>query len=274
MIIWLASYPKSGNTWVRSIVSALLYSHDGEFNMNLLSQIPQFPRKSQFTGICKNFNDIEEIKKYWIAAQEKINADKKLYFYKTHNANIKIDNYPFTNKKNTIGTIYIVRDPRNILNSLTNHFNFSQEEAKNFILTKRALKENTLRNDGVLTLVGTWEEHYESWTSFNDNLLIIKYEDLIKDIEHQILKMSEFISRFTKVEINKNKIKKIIETTSFKNLKKMENVGLFKEYKENKRNFSFFHKGPNNRWEESLNLQIKKEIEEKYSILMKKLNYL
>ena len=73
MIIWLASYPKSGNTWVRSIVSALAYSNDGNFKMNMLSQIQQFPRISHFKNINENLEDINIIKKYWIKAQEKIN---------------------------------------------------------------------------------------------------------------------------------------------------------------------------------------------------------
>ena len=46
MIIWLASYPKSGNTWVRSIISALLYTDDGNFNFNLINNIRQFPTKT------------------------------------------------------------------------------------------------------------------------------------------------------------------------------------------------------------------------------------
>ena len=83
MIIWLASYPKSGNTWVRSIVSALAYSSDGIFNMKMLSQIPQFPRRSQFFG-NENVDDINIVKKLWIKAQEKINHDNKIYFLKTH----------------------------------------------------------------------------------------------------------------------------------------------------------------------------------------------
>ncbi len=69
MIIWLASYPKSGNTWVRSIVSALAYSNDGVFNMKMLSQIPQFPRSSQFKDFDGSIDDINVIKKFWIKAQ-------------------------------------------------------------------------------------------------------------------------------------------------------------------------------------------------------------
>tara|TARA_B100000886_G_C20412636_1_gene487773 strand:+ start:1245 stop:2069 length:825 start_codon:yes stop_codon:yes gene_type:complete len=274
MIIWLASYPKSGNTWIRSIVSALVYSQKGNFDMKLLSQIPQFPRASHFKDFDGNFEDINEIKKYWIKAQEKINLDNKLYFYKTHNANIKIDNYLFTNRSNTIGTIYIVRDPRSIINSISNHFNLTQKEAKNFIISKRVLKEKSNKGIGVSTVIGNWEDHYISWTQKNNNLLIIKYEDLIKNIEKEIYRISNFILQFTKLNITDDKINKIIETTKFESLKKMEKEGEFNEYKDKNRKFEFFNKGPNNRWEQELDRGIKVEIENKFSDLMKKLGYI
>ena len=75
MIIWLASYPKSGNTWMRSIISALLYSHDGDFNFNLLRKIDQFPEKKHFKDLVKDFGNFNEIKRNWILAQDKINLD-------------------------------------------------------------------------------------------------------------------------------------------------------------------------------------------------------
>ena len=274
MIIWLASYPKSGNTWVRSIITALAYSNDGKFDMKLLSQIQQFPRISQFKDINCDFENINEIKKYWIRAQEKINSDNKLYFLKTHHANIKIDNYSFTNKKNTIGTIYIVRDPRNIINSISNHFNLSQEESKNFIFSKRVLKERTKDNKGILTLVGTWEDHFDSWTRYNDNLLLIKYENLIQDQEKEIVRIVNFISKFTKINCSPEKIKKIIDTTSFNSLKKMEESGEFNEYKDKYRKFNFFNKGPKNNWENLLDEKIRIDIELRYKNLMKKLGYI
>ena len=63
MIIWLASYPKSGNTWLRSIISSLLYSKDGNFDFELLKKIRQFPEKQFFKDIMTDFNNFNEIKK-------------------------------------------------------------------------------------------------------------------------------------------------------------------------------------------------------------------
>ena len=78
MIIWLASYPKSGNTWLRAFLSTYLYGDNNKFDFSLLKKIPKFPHKKLFEGII----DIENLKKnkfevvkYFIAAQQKLNLD-------------------------------------------------------------------------------------------------------------------------------------------------------------------------------------------------------
>ena len=72
MIIWLASYPKSGNTWLRSIISSLVYTEDGLFSFKLLNKIPQFPSQKYFKEFTNDFTNIHEIKKLWIAFLSKI----------------------------------------------------------------------------------------------------------------------------------------------------------------------------------------------------------
>ena len=85
-------------------------------------------------NVSSNFGDVREISKYWIRAQEKINENKKLKFFKTHNAMCAIDGNAFTNNKNTIGAIYILRDPRDIVVSASKYFNTSHEKTKKSIL--------------------------------------------------------------------------------------------------------------------------------------------
>jgi len=82
MIIWLASYPKSGNTWVRSMIASLLYTDSGLFNFEILSKIPQFPDNKYFKEFMSNLVNFDEVKKYWKVAQDKINLDSKIKFLK------------------------------------------------------------------------------------------------------------------------------------------------------------------------------------------------
>ena len=81
MIIWIASYPKSGNTWVRTIISSLLYTKDGLFDFSKIKKIDQYPQTRFFKGLTSEYKNIHEIKKYWITSQEKINLDKKIKFF-------------------------------------------------------------------------------------------------------------------------------------------------------------------------------------------------
>ena len=84
MIIWLASYPKSGNTWVRAIISSILYSKDGKHNFSQLDFIDQYPVKKYFKNLINDFYNLDEIKKNWITSQNLINTDGKIRFLKTH----------------------------------------------------------------------------------------------------------------------------------------------------------------------------------------------
>ena len=136
MIIWLASYPKSGNTWLRALLSSYYYSDKGNFNFDLLKKIEQFPEKKFFLEFAKEFITPTSTCEHWINAQNKINQNKKLNFFKTHNSLCNINGNNFTNKKNTLGCIYIVRDPRNILTSIKYHYELNYEESLKFMLNE------------------------------------------------------------------------------------------------------------------------------------------
>ena len=176
MIIWLASYPKCGNTWVRTFITSLLYTKDGISNFDLLNKIDQYPIKKYFEGLLKNYQDIEEIKKKWIISQDKINLENKIKIFKTHHINCKIESFPFTNLDNTLGVIYISRDPRNVISSLKYHYSLSSyEEAKKFLFdenrwlggTNINSKNEIISKDSKAyrfpTLISSWKTHFNSW---------------------------------------------------------------------------------------------------------------
>ena len=279
MIIWLASFPKSGNTWVRSIVSSLIYSDDGIFNFNLIKKISQFPSVPHFTDFTNAFNDINEIKKYWILAQEKINIRNQISFLKTHHLNCTIDNFSFTNTDQTAGTIYIVRDPRNLINSISNHFSKNQTQAKEFLFRTNLIdgSKSNLENQNIVTLIGSWKDHYNYWTKKNDKLLLIKYEDILLNPKKELSRIIGFLKKLIKFDTNDTKEKNILNSTSFSSLSEMEQRGEFKENvfsKISNNKIKFFNQGPNNIWQKYLDEEIKLEIESKLEKEMKELGYL
>ena len=102
MIIWLTSYPKSGNTLIRSILTSLFFSKDGSIDFQHLITFPKYPNPRHLKEFTKDFYNYDEMAKYWIPSQEKLNLNhSKINFLKTHHLRGAWKNYSFTNSKNT-----------------------------------------------------------------------------------------------------------------------------------------------------------------------------
>ena len=279
MIIWLASYPKSGNTWIRSLLSAYLYSDDGIFNFDLLKKIQQFPSKTHFDFFLKDFKDIKKVSTYWIAAQERINLfNDGAIFLKTHNGLCKLENNFFTNKNNTKAAIYVVRDPRNVITSLSHHYDMSLEESFNFLTDKNIGLINRKIDSSVVTTIGDWSNNYKSWKNLKFSpLLIVKYEDLIIDVKKTFLSILNFLKDFMDIKIDENRILKTIESCSFDRLAKNEEIKGFKEsvYSAKKdKKLKFFYLGKKNNWKNLLNPEMEKKIRRVFEEEMKELEYI
>ena len=286
MIIWLSSYPKSGNTWLRFYIISLLMGRKTELNLNHLKAIINYPHSSQFMNLVSNLFDLDEISKNWINSQKKINSDKNLRFFKTHNMLGKFKGYPFTNAENTLGTIYIVRDPRNVITSLKNHYSLSNYiEAKEFLFNENKIL--TLSEDQkslylkskkfpLAQFVGSWKSHYLSWKNMKKNYLIVRYEDLIENSIEEFTRVAEFVGNLLNLKFTKDQIYNAINSISFEKLKKMEDDHGFAESnvnKDGKRN-KFFFLGPNNDWRKLLEKTIINDIEKKFEKEMKELKYI
>jgi len=276
MIIWLASYPKSGNTWVKGFIISLLYTTEGTSNLENFKKINQYPLKSHFENLTTDFNDITKFKKYYHKSQDIINSDNKIKILKTHNALLNVDGDNFSSTKNTLGVIHIVRDPRNVVTSLKHHYSIPDfEKAKEFLFDeKRIIFGNFDKKDYPLpTLLASWKTHYLSWKQVKLNYLLIKYEDLLNNPIKEFSKISDYLSKLLTVKISEKKIENSIRSNSFNNLKKMEELNGFGEFiaHDNKK---FFNLGPKNNWETLLERKTADEIEDKFKNEMKELGYI
>ena len=283
MIIWIASYPKSGNTWLRSLLTAYLYSNNGNFEFNLLKKILKFPSKKHLDFFIKNFSNIKKVSKYWIAAQERINLynQNKSVLLKTHSALCTLENNAFTNKKNTQAVIYAVRDPRNVITSISNHYSFSIQESYNFMINKNKILTGDKwggKNFGISEIIGNWAEHYNSWKNIKfAPIITIRYEDLINDTNDSLIKILHFLQKFIDVKIDNKKILKTIESCNFESLHKMEIEQGFDEsaYSEKlEKKVNFFHLGKENNWKKLLRPEMEKKIRTIFNNEMKELNYI
>ena len=279
MIIWLTSYPKSGNTWLRTIISQILFfdeiSRENPFEK--ISEIKNYPKSENFKDLIKNPSNVEEIINNWSLSQDIINLEKKIKIFKTHNIFCNFGKYSFSNPSNTAGVIQIVRDPRNVVSSLKNHYSIPDEDnAVKFLMNENKwildLNKNLLP-----TFISSWRLHYNSWKNFPRNHLLIKYENIIRDPVKIIKKVYKYLQIFFKLNLTDENLVEIVKNTSFENMSTAEKKGYFKEsvYNNNtKSKVDFFNLGPKNSWKEKLQTKNIEIIEKEFNSEMKELGYL
>ena len=256
-------------------------------NLNHLQAIMPYPEKSQFKGLTNDVLNLEEVAKNWINSQNKINYDDSIRLLKTHNILGKFKNYSFTDDKNTLATLHIVRDPRNVITSLKNHFNISNfEDAKKFFFKENQIitlseqqKEKFLNKEKhpLPQIIGSWKTHYNSWKNMKKNYLLIKYENLLLNPKKEFRKITNYLQKLLNLKFSNTLINKAIELSSFKRLQTIEEETGFSESvldPKSGRRKQFFHLGPKNDWHKILDRTISNEIEKEFYNEMSELGYL
>ena len=280
MILWIASYPKSGNTWIRALISTYLFSNNGEFNFDLLLKIPKFIQSKNISPII-DLNQLQheplKISNYWKAAQARINLNGNINFLKTHNACVSYKNNWFTDETNSAGYIYIVRDPRAVASSLAFHSKISIKQSVDDLLNENQVGYNGPKK--LAEISSSWKINYLSWKKKKKfSGLIIKYEDLIDNTEKEFEKILLYLKEIVKTAKNsdlfnlddKDKILKSINSCNFSKLSKMEDLYGFKEATNDK----FFRVGKKDSWKTVLNQDLCKKIELSFKDEMTELGYI
>ena len=278
MIIWIASYPKSGNTYLRSFIASYFFSKNGNFNFDHLLNIQQFPniKFSKFKNETK-----EEASQSWIFNQNNFFDKSKLTFLKTHNCLLKYSGNKFTTKNETLGGIYIVRDPRNVITSLTHHYSLNYSDALTYMKDDQSgLIEKSHENDhSNFSYLGSWSKHYKSWIENREfKILFIRYEDLEKQKIKVFSKIVRFINELNSdySSLDEKKLLNSIKSTNFNTLRNKELVDGFEESVYSKltgKKLKFFNLGFNNRWQKLLPIEIKDKMNVYFEEDLKKLNY-
>ena len=283
MIFWISSYPKSGNTWLRILLSSYYFTKDGFYDESVLKNIDQFPQKKFFDEFNYDPRVVTDTIKFWIKAQEKINQDKKLRFFKTHNAFGTLNNFDFTNKDNSIGCVYVVRDPRNVITSLKNFYEMNDDQAFKWITNKNQYiyDVNKFEKDGYsdFQFISSWDTNFESWkVQKKIPIKIIRYEDLLNQTFKVVSEVITFINQTTdnNEKINKNKIKNVINSSSFSKLQDKEKNEGFSEAPKSKggdKKIPFFNLGPKNNWKIILNDDLKDKLNNIFKKKLEGLSY-
>ena len=277
MIVWLASYPKSGNTWMWLFIKSYFNPPKKNLSINYHKGDPimlePFPPERRFDELEINYEDFLDLSKNWINLQSSINLNNKTNYVKTHNAMCTVNNYKFTDIHNTLGAIYIVRDPRDVLVSYSSYMEKSIDETLKDMLSNKSYEIGEFRKKIYnKTLIGSWSNHYNSWKNYKSReKIIIKYEDMINNTSSTFLKILNYLKRIIKIEIDQNKMHNAIEETSFENLRSLE---MSEGFKTNPSKNPFFRKGVVGDWREKLSKDQVEKIESAFKAEMIELGYL
>jgi len=202
--IFIVTYPKSGTTWMQSILRTMLFTED----------TPEWAKMP----LTERFPWVDFIPSLSVTDLEKLPNPR---VFKCHNHSPQeMDDQIFKgNKKAKI--IYVVRDPRDACVSLYHQL---QKAGISDWMSKASFTDffKTYFRDEKVVFYGLWEDHVNNWLSSRNeyDILVVKYEDLIADSCKEISRVADFID----CDLTPVAVSEIAEKTSFGNIKKKEFV--------------------------------------------------
>ena len=270
-IIWLASYPKSGNTWLRAFLHNLLAPSDESYDINALDRFSLVDNNHHLFDplIDKPLEDhsLEEIARLRPQVHEKIARHAEgVAYVKTHNMLVDSAGTPMITPAFTAGGIYIVRNPLDVVVSYSHHLDRSIDETIDIFNRDGQLIEGD--NINVYSVQGSWRQNVTSWTLRpHPSLHVVRYEDLHLNAE----KTFGDIARFLRIKATTSALKKAIAGASFEKLKAQEeHAGFVEKAKTSK---TFFRSGTSGQWKEVLSDAQRQRIVEANSEVMQRFGY-
>ena len=278
-IIWISSYPKSGNTWIMFLIANYFFNIERKDNFEIVNKnIIKFPPASlikKFTTKKELIENPYNISKYWLKAQEQAKIMKgNVVFLKNHNALVSVNGNEFTNENFSLASIYIIRDPRDVVVSYAHYSNLAFDKVIQNLCDKNLYYNLTDYHDFPdIEILGSWKFHYISWRDGVPNMpkIIVRYEDLIKDSYSCFYKIINFLSKILNFKLDEEQIKFSVENSKFEKLQNNENKF---GYIKNNSNTNFFHSGKIQQWKNILNKSQIKTIENTFKEEMELLGYL
>jgi hypothetical protein len=271
-ITWLASYPKSGNTWLRAIVDRIVRP-ERPFDLNALGETaPAFSGLTERFiaehGVTVPLSSRGEVRRYWAAAQHAIcSSSEQEIFLKTHNVAAKFDCGYFPDPNLTKSVIYIVRDPRDVAISFAYHYRRPLGQAVAVLCSSWAFNFNPQQMSRT-ELLTSWGEHVAAWTALKRfPLLVLRYEDLLANGGAGVHRIAGFLGK----QLSERQVRDVVAATSFGQLRRQEAERGFTEAV---RARGFFRVGKAQQWCEVSDQSVFQPLLDRFSRLMRRYGYL
>jgi len=265
-IVWLASYPKSGNTWVRAFLHNYITRAAQPHDVNALTDFSAVECAAAWFGPRGARLTPEQTQKHRPAVHERLTRlHDDLVFVKTHNANLAVHGVPLCTPSVTAGAIYVVRDPRDVALSYAAFLGVGVDEVISFMANPGAA--NRANEAQVFELLASWSLHARSWVAA-PNLLLVRYEDLILDPAAYFGR----IVRFLGGEAEPARLEQAIRFSDFATLAAQERARGYKAGA-SKGGGAFFRVGKMGQWRESLTAAQAAQIEAAHGETMRRFGY-
>jgi hypothetical protein len=249
-IIWLASFPKSGNTWMRAFLHNLMRDPKQGYDINRLGEFSFSDSTVAFyspyvTKPVKDWNYDDVMSARWNAQRDISRMSTDDVFVKTHNAHIEFNGKPMIHMDLTAGAIYMVRNPLDVCISLADHYACSIDQAIGILGNDTMGTPNG--DQLVFEMHRTWSVHVFSWTKQPGPWLhVVRYEDMLNKPTVAFSR----VARFLGINPPRDRLERAIKSSSFKSLRAQEEEKGFRErsYKAEK----FFRVGKAGQWRTAL----------------------
>ena len=281
-IYWLASYPKSGNTWFRIFLTNYLANGDAPFDINepmsscssgdsIATPRELFESKTGLESALMTHDEIEVLQP--LVFEQLALESKDDFYIKTHFACHEVSpGLPITSIKGTKGAIHIVRNPLDVALSYADHFGTGIDNA----IGELGEHDFTLCGTGHVSgkqlrqKIGSWSDHTKSWLDARwFPVKLLRYEEMKNDPVEAFGRAIRFLG----LPYDLVRLKKAIAFSDFNELKKQEQEKGFKERSPHSSG-SFFRKGGAGQWKESLSPEQVSRILQDHGEMMRRLGYL
>ncbi len=272
-ILWLASYPKSGNTWMRVFLANLILDEPEPLELKRINEVcSSEPNEVWFKPFAKG--EVSALSERRIAAlrvkaqDRAAQLNKNIVLMKTHSLYGRDHGYPTISVKASVGVIYIVRDPRDVVISAADHYGLTIDQAIEMMNDKKA-RGRGMAGSTVHELMGSWSDHVRSWTGWKHTpLLVLRYEDMLADPYGQL----GGVARKVGITLDEARIRRAVEFSSFEKLQAQEAETGFVEKSVNSQRF--FRSGRAGTWRETLTADQAAAIERHHAEQMRRFGYL
>lgn len=252
-IVWLASYPKSGNTWLRAFLANLVANRAAPLKPDELRDFTDEEAKAdRFTELAGKPNtelSADELAAMRLDVQARIaQRAQGTRLVKTHNFNGSFEGHPLINWQVSAGAIYVVRNPLDVAVSMTHHFGLTIGQAIERLADDRVASIND--EVAVSHIIGSWSTHVSSWADMAERasgkVIVLRYEDLLEKPAKYFAKAAKLIG----LGQDRKRIERAVKHAGFQTLAALEERDGFVEAVDEKT--QFFFKGRANQWREAL----------------------